>query len=117
MAIEGEPVTPVAYYDIGKLQYYPDIPNALDGDSGAAPGRCDIAVVSDRIDDKIGAPKGTIGSNPAYFIAWKTADIKSCFIAKSATWATGTFAMDIQAIAPVANSGNAAQKLYLTITP
>ncbi|MFN7471832.1 MAG: hypothetical protein ACK5S9_09310 [Roseiflexaceae bacterium] len=117
LAIEGEAVTPVAYYDIGKLQYYPDIPNAMDGDSGAAPGRCDGAMVSDSASDTIGAPTGTLAGNPTYTIAWKTADIKSCFTAKTATWAAGTFAIDIQAIAPVANSGNAAQKLYLTITP
>jgi hypothetical protein len=117
LAIEGEPVTPVAYYDIGKLKYYPDIPNAMDGDSGAAPGRCAGAMVSDPASDTIGAPRGSVASNPTYTIAWKTANIKSCFTAKSATWAAGTFAIDIQAIAPVANSGNAAQKLYLTITP
>ena len=117
LAIEGEPVTPVAYYDIGKLQYYPDIPNAMDGDSGAAPGRCEGTMVTDNASDTIGAPTGTLAGNPTYTIAWKTADIKSCFTAKSATWAAGTFAIDIQAIAPVANSGNAAQKLYMTITP
>ena len=117
LAIEGEAVTPVAYYDIGKLKYYPDIPNAMDGKSGAAPGRCDGAMVSDPASDTIGAPTGTLATNPTYTIAWKTANIKLCFSAKSATWATGTFAIDIQAIAPVANSGNAAQKLYMTIVP
>jgi hypothetical protein len=117
MAIEGEAVTPVAYYDIGKLQYYPDIPNPLDGVSGNAPGRCDAAMVSDSASDTIGAPTGTLASNPTYTIAWKTANIKSCFVAQSATWQTGSFALDIQAVAPVANSGNAAQKLYLTIWP
>lgn len=115
LAIEGEAVTPVAYYDIGNLKYYPDIPNAMDGDSGAAPGRCDGAMVSDSASDTIGAPTGTLAGNPTFTIAWKTANIKSCFTAKSATWTAGTFAIDIQAIAPVANSGNAAQKIYLTI--
>jgi hypothetical protein len=55
--------------------------------------------------------------NPTYIIAWKTADIKSCFDTRTITWQAGSMDIDLQAIAPVANSGNAAQKLYLTIAP
>jgi hypothetical protein len=116
LAIEGEAVTPVAYYDIGKLQYYPDIPNGIDG-SGSGPGRCDTAMVSDSESDTIGAPTGDMTKNPTYIIAWKTADIKSCFDTRTITWQAGSMDIDLQAIAPVANSGNAAQKLYLTIAP
>jgi hypothetical protein len=114
-AVEGEAVTPVDYYDIGKLEYYPDIPNPIDVATGTAPGLCTGAKVTDSASDTIGAPTGEIGSNPTYTIAWKTADIKACFTSKSATWIAGNFTMDIQAVAPVAKSGNAAQKLYVTI--
>ncbi|MEY3989149.1 MAG: hypothetical protein RI985_230 [Chloroflexota bacterium] len=99
-------------YDIGKLQYYPDIPNAIGSSSGGGgPGRCDGMLQSDT---KADAQSSTVTSD-FYTLAWSTADLKSCFEDRSRTWTTGTLDIDIQVVAPVQYSGNAAQKIYFDI--
>jgi hypothetical protein len=99
-------------YDIGKLQYYPDIPNLIGGGSGG-PGRCDAMLMTDT---KADAQSSTVTSD-FYTLSWDTADLQTCFTAAGKTWEAGTLDIDIQVIAPVQYSGNAAQKIYFTVTP
>lgn len=101
-------------YDIGKLDYYPDIPNAIGGGPGG-PGRCDAMLQSDgKADTKSSVAAAGIDF---YTLSWDTNDLKTCFTSKSASWTSGALDIDIQVVAPVQNSGNAAQKIFFTVTP
>lgn len=102
-------------YDIGKLQYYPDIPNAIGGGSfGAGPGRCDALLMTDT---KADTQSSTITVADFYTLSWDTADLQACFTNQSKTWEAGYLDIDIQVIAPVQYSGNAAQKIFFTVIP
>jgi hypothetical protein len=102
-------------YDIGKLQYYPDIPNAIGGGSfGAGPGRCDALLMTDT---KADTQSSTITVADFYTLSWDTADLQACFTSQSKTWEAGYLDIDIQVIAPVQYSGNAAQKIFFTVIP
>lgn len=100
-------------YDIGKLEYYPDIPNPIDGGSGG-PGRCDSML---QTDTKADTQSSTVGLVDFYTLSWDTADLQTCFTNAGKTWEDGTLDIDIQVVAPVQYSGNAAQKIYFNITP
>lgn len=101
-------------YDIGKLQYYPDIPNPIGGGSGG-PGRCDGMLQTDtKADMKSSVAAAGIDF---YTLSWDTADLQTCFTDAGKTWEDGTLDIDIQVVAPVQYSGNAAQKIYFNITP
>jgi hypothetical protein len=99
-------------YDLGKLEYYPDIPNAIDGGPGG-PGRCDAMLTTDTRADI----KSSSVAVDYYTLSWDTADLQTCFTRASKTWSSGSLDIDIQVIAPVQYSGNAAQKIYFTVTP
>ncbi|MFM8528478.1 MAG: hypothetical protein ACKOD2_02165, partial [Ilumatobacteraceae bacterium] len=116
LAIEGETGTVL---DIGGLEYYPDIPNGsyatggggAGGGPSSGPGRCDsVKVVDSSFTD---TPIDKV-SKPTFEITWSIDAIKACFTAKGQSWPSNSdLAIDIQVVAPVQNSGNAAQKIYL----
>lgn len=109
----GDNVTAgTSIYNIGKLNYTPDIPNGFNN-TGSGGGLCDAMRTSDTAIDTI-AVKGGAVATPV-LMEWKMTDLKTCFTNRSATWTTGTLAIDIQVTAPVNNSGNSAQKIYLDI--
>lgn len=103
-------------YDIGKLQYYPDIPNAIGSGPSGGPGRCDGMLITDTNADMQSSTITTSIRN-SYTLSWDTADLQTCFTAASKTWEAGSLDIDIQVIAPVQYSGNSAQKIYFTVTP
>lgn len=108
-AIEGEPGD---YYDIGGLEYYPDIPNGIGG--GQGPGRCDAMKSTDTAmttDTAINA-----ASPPVMTLTWNVSQVKTCFESRSKTWNSGALDIDIQVVAPVQNSGNAAQKIFFSVS-
>jgi len=120
----GDNVTAgTSIYNIGKLNYTPDIPNpfydGINPVSGTSAGLCDAMRTSDSAIDTI-AVKGGAAATPV-LMEWKMTDLKTCFTNRGATWTTGTvgvdniLAIDIQVTAPVNNSGNSAQKIYLDI--
>jgi len=105
-------------YNIGKLNYTPDIPNGFGG-SGSGGGLCDAMRTSDSANDTL-AVKGGAVKTPV-LMEWSISALKTCFTTRGATWTTGllgtdsALAIDIQVTAPVNNSGNSAQKIYLDI--
>ncbi|MBM4413096.1 MAG: hypothetical protein FJ040_06590 [Chloroflexi bacterium] len=99
-------------YNIGKLNYAPDIPNGFGG-SGSGGGLCDAMRTSDSANDTL-AVKGGAVETPV-LMEWSISALKTCFANRGATWTSGTLAIDIQVTAPVNNSGNSAQKIYLNI--
>jgi hypothetical protein len=117
IAIEGESAM---FYDIGGLGYFPDAPNAIDPTPddpptgpNQGPGRCDPAKQSDST-MTTDAPINE--ASPAVLtITWEIAKIEQCFDAKSIAWQDGELLIDLQVIAPVQNSGNAAQKIYIQL--
>lgn len=117
LAIEGESGT---FLDLGKLEYFPDIPNGAyspgggpSGPGGGGPGRCDSMKVTDSAFSDTAID---VATKPTFTITWNIDDIKACFAAKGQSWDSGkNLAIDIQVIAPVQNSGNAAQKIFLSL--
>ena len=113
LALPGEPAS---FYDIGGLNYVPDMPNGING-SGIGPGRCDTAMAKDRL---MPADKAiNTGAKPVLGMTIDMRKIKACYERSrgAGSWGAGNADFDIQVLAPVSNSGNAAQKLYLTIIP
>ncbi len=107
-----------AIYNIGKLNYTPDIPNGFGG-SGSGGGLCDAMRTTDSANDTLAVQGGRIET--PVLMEWSVSALKTCFTNRGATWTTGTsgtdsaLAIDIQVTAPVNNSGNSAQKIYLDI--
>ena len=102
------------FYDIGKMSYYIDIPNApYDPSSPVSPsrgpGRCDGQVVVDALSDT--PVNKTAPPTPLEMIV----DIDTCFTDRGQRWDSGYLDLDIQVAAP--NGGNSAQKIYLERTP
>ncbi len=99
-------------YNIGALNYTPDIPNGFGG-SGSGGGLCDAMRTVDSASDTLAVKGGTVET--PVLMEWSISALKTCFSDRSATWTTGTLAIDIQVTAPVNNSGNSAQKIYLNL--
>ena len=59
------------------------------------------------------------GAKPVLGMTIDMRKIKACYERSrgAGSWGAGSADFDIQVLAPVSNSGNAAQKLYLTIIP
>jgi hypothetical protein len=122
--VGDNPTTGTQIYNIGKLNYTPDIPNPFyDGVnpvSGTPAGLCDTTMrTTDSANDTIAVKGGAVEA--PVLMEWRMTDLKACFARSSATWTTGTvgvdniLAIDIQVTAPVNNSGNSAQKIYLDV--
>jgi hypothetical protein len=110
--IGDNPTTGTQIYNIGKLNYTPDIPNGFDG-TGSGGGLCDAMRTTDTANDTIAVKGGSVEA--PVLLEWSMTALKSCFDSRRATWTTGTLAIDIQVTAPVNNSGNSAQKIYLNV--
>ena len=110
------------WMDIGSLEYSADIPNAMGGSSGTAPGLCSLASYSNTLSDGTAFTNtGTDGvldpeldraADPGQTLSF-TLDLATCFGTDWTTAISGAeFDVDIQARS--VNGDNAARKLYFT---
>ena len=101
LAIDGESGK---YWNLGNMDYFPDIPNGFAGASGG-PGKCDSQKNTDNRADSEATSEVTFEA---------TFDLGDCFRKKSIAWTpSSTLDIDLQVI-PITGGGNSAQKIGVT---
>jgi hypothetical protein len=101
LAIDGESGK---YWNLGNMDYFPDIPNGFAGASGG-PGKCDSQKNTDDRADSEATSEVTFEA---------TFDLGDCFRKKSIAWTpSSTLDIDLQVI-PITGGGNSAQKIGVT---